>query len=231
MAQPTTIVIFTLRFDAAGALGLPSENQWRKVVGGDAGAKHGKTTCKWYQVDGRKSHSQPLGDVWNIVENGIKYQPQLVNAGFQPSTVGKVGIPTKIEVADCRDLNFLWVEEEDLSASKESRETRSTRWRSTQEMVYKGGFSGWLSHISSCFFQTKCKGLFLASCEWYKTRFAPPRGYLRWPIPASKCEHSPRMDPNVRMLALPCAQEVINCSIRQVKESDTAYCPFQFDGI
>ena len=54
-----------------------------------------------------------------------------------------------------------------LSAIKGSRETR---WLSTQETVHQGGVSGWFSHISSFFRQTKCKGLFLAICEWYKTR-------------------------------------------------------------
>ena len=111
---------------------------------GDFGAKQLTNDT----VDGSEIPNNHLGCIKQNVDNGIKYQPQLVLAGFQPSTVRNGWDPNKNWSCRLRWSDFCayWLVEENLSAIQGSRETR---WLSTQETVHQGGVSGWFSHISS----------------------------------------------------------------------------------
>ena len=61
----------------------------------------GRWYCRWLK-------SCTTWDVWNPINNGINYQSQLVNAGFQPSTVGFLG-KLRISVLEVGGVSpFVW---------------------------------------------------------------------------------------------------------------------------
>ncbi len=67
--------------------------------------------------------------VWNPMNNGIHYQPQLVNAGFQPSTVSLPDFGTTFEENDFPVFSFL-----DSGGLEKSQGNKSKNIQNSQDM-------------------------------------------------------------------------------------------------